>query len=198
MFYYDQSGANACGAAPCDGDNIINFTAPWSANVQNGLPCSTNLAGATGTMLRYGNGNFTQAAPLTAGGVAIRFTAAGAVAARMIVGTSGTPSFGWRASLATVGSTGGTLTASATDNAWHSFIYTLASVAANSTIVVDGSTTTGTATTTGFSAMTIEEFSDQGGTAAVSAATCESYVLNSAPASFTALQANIKAFWGTP
>lgn len=201
VFYYDQSGANAC-SGPCDSDFLT--VAPWTASVLNGFPCSTNQGGATTTQLRYGASanSFTLAAPFTSIAVAIRtgsFTTAG----RIIASSSANSTFGFRASTNTVGVSGGSVTETASDNAWHSLIGAVSTVAGQSAVSVDGTANTGTATTTGYSATFIVEFSDNGGSAAIPMNICESGLLNVALASGQygvsgTLQLNVKNFWGTP
>lgn len=202
MFYYDQSGANACGGVPCDG-NAAFFPSPWGANVQNGMPCSTNASGSlTANGTRYGLSNFNLSAPYTVGGVSERIGSTGANS-RMMANSSGSVTLGYTSSANTARATGGSITATASDNAFHSLIMSVISTAGASALVVDGTAATGTITSTAYSSQTIEEYADQVGTSAVPMAICETYIINTNIGSGAygptgTLQANIKIRWNTP
>lgn len=141
--WYDQSGANACGSAPCHmTPNTVSTNSPnWSSSSLNGWPCAGGVMAAA---LQNVTG-ITQALPFTVTAVGERtgnFTAA----ARVFSSNAANANFGWRTSANTVGVVSGLITATASDSAFHALISVQNTSSSVSAIVVDGTATTGTVT----------------------------------------------------
>ena len=134
---YDQSGALACaGGTACDVTQATAADQPsFAASVLNGLPCATftnsvELETVTG---------LTQAQPFTFTGIAKNTAGSGA-----IIGIQFTATFGFSGSGTGLVAAGANLTATAAGGAFHTMVG-VANGATQSSITVDGITTTGNA-----------------------------------------------------
>jgi hypothetical protein len=140
---YDQSGANNCSAAPCPATQATVASQPTlSLSCQNSLPCLT--FNGTSTILNATSGG-TGSQPFTVAAVAERtgaFTSAG----QIFLSDSSQSGIGFTSSANTVAAfAGSNATATASDSAAHSLIGVINNTTTN--VVVDGTNTTGTAST---------------------------------------------------
>jgi hypothetical protein len=197
MYFIDQSGANACGGGPCNDPSSYTLTVPWQANVQNGNPCISNAAGLSTVQGRFGNANFNLSAPYSQGVVSQRIGSTGVISRAISTGASSI-TLGYAATANTARANAAAITATASDNAFHSIIQSVSLTAGASALVVDGAATTGTIATTAYSNQTIMLMSDSGGVNSVPMYMCEAYIINTNIGSGGALQLNVKNFWGTP
>lgn len=140
--WYDQSGALACaGSVACDVTQATDANRPsLTLSALNGWPCATD-SGPTGVVLET-SVNLVQAQPFSFSGIGER-TGAFTSAQRFWNSNASATNFGWRTTTNTVGTQSGTMTATASDSAYHVFSY-VTNNGGTSTLVVDGAATTGT------------------------------------------------------
>lgn len=140
--YYDQTGALACaGSTACDLTQATSANQPaLTISALSGSPCATD-SGVTGIALSTA-AVLAQAQPFTLTGIGER-TGNLTGAQRLINSNGSATNFGWRSTANTVGMQSGTITATASDSAYHAFVVTYSN-GGTSSIVVDGAATTGT------------------------------------------------------
>lgn len=141
---YDSSGANNCTSAPCPATQATvadQFTLTFNC-AGTSLPCLT-MNGSTDILNAASGG--TAAQPMTIAAVAERtgnFTTAG----QLVVSGASQAGMGWAASANTVSLfAGSNATATASDSVLHSLIGVINNT--TSSVVVDGTATTGTTST---------------------------------------------------